>query len=275
MSNFLPNGLGETVGDALASAEPLQLSGNVWWVNSTTGTDAGSTAGQNKEKPLATLAQAVSNAASGDWIVLLTGHTETRTAALAISKSLRIIGIGTTSGKPSVQLKNNAAASALMTLSGSVSVAFHNIYFPDQVQACSAALINAQALHQEFNGCYFEGGTNTDESIITLNNATTGSRFAMTNTTVVSTGTSTSAQPATGIKGASYPSTVHLSGCVFDDGTYGWSADYVMDVSSSTFAIEFLALNQSLLRGATIKLSTSQLGCVNIATASGGGRVVY
>jgi hypothetical protein len=273
VSVALTNGLGESVGDTLASAAPLQLSGNVWFVSSLTGTDASGTAGQNKEKPLATLAQAVTNASSGDMICLLTGHTETRTSAIAISKSLRIVGIGTTSGKPSVQLKNNQAAAALLTLSGSVSVEFRNIYFPTQTQACSATLITAGSLHQNFIGCYFEGDDNVNDSIINLNTSTTGSRFSMVNCTMVSTSTTITTQPVTGVKATLFPSAVWLDGCVFDDGTVGWSGDYVWDTSSSAFGIEFFAQNLSLLRGAAIKLNSS-LATVNVQTVSGGARVV-
>lgn len=273
MSVALSNGLGETVGDTLASAAPLQLAGNVWFVSSLTGTDAVGTAGQNKEKPLATLNQAVTNAASGDLICLLTGHTETRTSAIAISKTLRIVGIGTTSGKPSVQLKNNQAAGALFTLSGNVSVEFRNVYFPSPMQACSATLITAGALHQNFIGCYFEGDGNVDDSIINLNTSTTGSRFSMVNCTMVSTSTTIATQPVTGVKATAFPSSVWLDGCVFDDGTVGWTNDYVWDTSGSAFGIEFFAQSLSLLRGAAIKLNSS-LATINAQTVSGGARVV-
>ena len=39
------NGLGQALGDTLATAEPLRMSGAVWYVNSATGTDAASPSG--------------------------------------------------------------------------------------------------------------------------------------------------------------------------------------------------------------------------------------
>ena len=42
----LPNGIGQSLWDSLATAEPLSISGNVWYVHSTTGTDGASPAGR-------------------------------------------------------------------------------------------------------------------------------------------------------------------------------------------------------------------------------------
>lgn len=267
-----PNGFGETTGDALASTLPFyQAFGNdVWFVCSLNGTDGASPAGKNKEKPLATLGQANTNAASGDIIVLLTGHTETFTAALTITKSLTIIGCGTTSGKPSPQLKNNSAAASMVTLAtANIDVEFRNVYFPAQVQSNSATKFNYTAGSLRMEGCYCEASGNDTAAVITL--PTSGiERFDFINSTMVSTGSSTSSQPLRGISGTSITGHVRLDGAVFDDGTYGWSGDTALLISQgSTGGVRGTGV--SLLRGASIAISNRSW--VQVGTATGGGRV--
>ncbi|HXT99480.1 MAG TPA: hypothetical protein VN903_00720, partial [Polyangia bacterium] len=136
---FYPNGAGESLGgDVLCSQTPIITSGNVWWVNSATGTDAASPAGQDREKPLATLVQANTNATAGDIIFLQSGHTETMTVAFGALKAVTVVGVGTTSGKPAAQLKINAAAAGLLSTATGVSE-LRNIYFPAAVQSDTSA----------------------------------------------------------------------------------------------------------------------------------------
>ena len=54
-------------------------------MDSATGSDAASPAGKDRIKPLATLAQACTNAATGDIIVCLAGHAETLTSGQTFS----------------------------------------------------------------------------------------------------------------------------------------------------------------------------------------------
>lgn len=274
MSNFWPNGIGESVGDDLASSTPLYAVGHIWFVSSLTGIDAASPAGRNKEKPLATLNQAVTNAASGDLIVLLTGHTETRTSAMTISKSLTIVGVGTTSGKPSVQLKNNSAAASMWTLAtAGILVEVRNVYFPAQVQSCSAIKIAYSAGSLRFVGCYFEANAFDAAAVIQLPTSGTDSHFDFIDSTMISTGTSTTSQPLAGISIASITAHVRLDGSVFSDGTYGWSGDAAVNITGAGVSETVRGINVSLLLGATISLPTAR-SWVTVGTATGGGRVV-
>src|SRR5689334_19357234 len=99
--NIYPNGVGGSTGASLATAAPLYASGQVWYVSSTTGVDGASPAGLDRVKPLATLAQAYTNAAAGDFIVCLSGHVETLTSAQTIGKAdIKLVGEGTGSSRP-------------------------------------------------------------------------------------------------------------------------------------------------------------------------------
>lgn len=273
MSNLLQNGTGETVGDSLASSSPIYMSGNVWFVSSLTGTDAAGTAGKNKEKPLATLNQAVTNAAGGDLIVLLTGHTETRTTAIAITKSLTIVGIGTTSGKPSVQLKNNSAAASLLTFTtADIECEIRNVYFPAQVQSCSATKISNTQGCLRFDGCYFEANAFDTAAVITMPTAGTESKFEFVNSTMVSTGTSITSQPLVGITASALTCHARFDGAIFDDGTYGWSGDYALSVTMSGSACCLRGVGISQLRGAAVNLGIVRVWW-QVSTSSGGARV--
>ena len=76
LGDHYPNGLDPDGGNELLTGKPLITSGDVWYVHATEGTDGSGAAGQNRSKPLATLAQAISNAAHEDIIVLKEGHAE-------------------------------------------------------------------------------------------------------------------------------------------------------------------------------------------------------
>jgi hypothetical protein len=274
VSNFWPNGVGELVGDDLASTTPLYTSGSIWYVLSTTGIDAASPAGKNKEKPLATLNQANTSAVSGDIIVLLTGHTETRTTAITITKSLTIVGCGTSGGKPSPQLKNNSAAANLIIINtAGIYVELRNVYFPAQVQSNSATKISNPQGNLRFVGCYFEANVFDTAAVITIPTTGTESTFAFIDSTIISTGVSTTSQPLVGITGSSVTAHVRLDGSTFSDGTYGWSGDAAVTLTMAGATDTVRGVNVSLLLGATISLGSARTW-VSVATATGGGRVV-
>ena len=67
-----PNGLGQSLGDTLATTYPLHMSGQVWYVLSTTGVDAASPRGLDATRPLATFGQAYSNASNNDISAMTT-----------------------------------------------------------------------------------------------------------------------------------------------------------------------------------------------------------
>src|SRR5678809_1225266 len=109
--NVLTSGVGGTQGPTLVTEAPLYLisaTAVVWYVGPG-GTDAGAPAGYKREAPLATLGQAVTNANSGDIIVLLSGFTQSISSAITISDTdLTIVSEG--SGSSRARLTCSGAA---------------------------------------------------------------------------------------------------------------------------------------------------------------------
>jgi hypothetical protein len=161
MSQFYPNGIGGAApGDSLDIARPLQLSANtnIWYVSSLIGTDAASPAGQNREKPLASIAQAAASALPYDIIVFLAGHTETITATQSFNFGVTLIGEGISNGKPAVSFIKNMAGATHMFDANVSQMQFRNIYFPAGLQANTGAKIYASNGDCLIRGCYFECG---------------------------------------------------------------------------------------------------------------------
>lgn len=268
-SKFYPNGAGGTLGDQLDTCRPLITSGNVWYVSSLIGTDAASPAGQNREKPLATIAQAVTNAADEDIIVFLQGHTESLTAAQNIAKRLQLVGEGTVSGKPGVTFNTNSAAGNLFTTSA-LSIEFRNIYFPEATQTNTAAKIAVGAAFCRFVGCYFELGAK--DTGVGVSVAADGTRFD--NCTFISTATLRTAQPLVAIKSVGVSiDNVEMNGVVVSAGTVGFSNYSAVDFTSASTLLRIKALGISLLLGADMDLPAAWKGNVNVQLATGGSRV--
>lgn len=75
-----------------------QTTGNIWFVNSATGTNAAGY-GENPDAPFATADYAIGSgtATNGDWIIGMPGHTETISAAGSVNMDvagIKIVGLG-------------------------------------------------------------------------------------------------------------------------------------------------------------------------------------
>lgn len=265
------NGIGGTTGDDLTLASPLITSGNIWYVDSATGTDAASPAGRNREKPLDTLAQAVTNAADDDIIVLLDGHSETLTAAQAVTKRLTIVGEGSSSGVPTVTLTNNQAAASLLTLSGT-NIQIRNIKFAANSQTCATARIVTSAAKPTFIGCYFQCGATDTGPAVLLDTGTTHPTFE--DCTFISTGTVVSAQPESALKSGAAIADLIMKDCVFSAGTVGFSNYYAIDFSTAA-CTRMVVENLSLLLGADMLLHANSTGYINPQTVTGGSRITW
>lgn len=77
----------------------LEITGNVWWVDSVNG-DAANPG--TEESPFALLSEAVSASSSsvGDIIILKANHTESFSSVIVINKPVQIFGLGFGSSKP-------------------------------------------------------------------------------------------------------------------------------------------------------------------------------
>lgn len=264
----LSNGFGEILSDALAIAKPIVMSGNVWWVNSAIGVDAAGTAGQDREKPLATLGQAVTNAAAQDIILLQSGHTETRTVALSIAKALTIVGVGTAGGKPAAQISNNSAAGSMITLDVA-GIELRNIYFPTNQQSNSAARIFGTLVNGSVvRGCYFECGPNDQGDALNLDGC---DHCRVLDSTFISIATTRANRPSRGLHITGVAVSLDVSGTVFADGTVGFvSAAFDASIGTQT---NLHGVGVSLL-GSTVNLSGCT-GWLNPAVTTGGAKVIW
>jgi hypothetical protein len=153
---FLADGLGETLGgDELAGVKPLCGAFKVFYVDSAVGVDANPSQDSNKQHPFATFAYAVAACANGDMIVLEPTHNETLLAAVAVGVKITIVGIGTTSGKPSPVL---IAGHANATITFSSPAMIRNVRFGASTATVAAAGVLLPVTATAFVGCWFEAG---------------------------------------------------------------------------------------------------------------------
>lgn len=270
---YLPNGIGEPLGDSLVTNEPLLLSGDVWWVDSQTGTDAASPAGRNREKPLATLAQALVNAANQDIIVCKSGHSETVNSTFNISKKVIIVGAGSSAGLPTVKFTMDSASNALFNITTD-HVELRNLWLEENAQANSVQKINVDTTGPDFKmiGCYLEANENDDDALLFIDSG--AHRVTLENCTFISTSTTTTTQPHSAIIIGGNISDLHMKGCVISDGTVGWSNIWAFD-SSAAVLTAFRGEDMSLLLGAEMLFDASSTGFVAPTTQTGGAKVSW
>lgn len=269
---YYPNGIGGyQPGDFLDTCRPLQTSGNVWYVSSLVGIDAAAPAGQNREKPLATLAQAVINSADEDIIVFLPGHTQTLTLTQTFNKRLTLIGEGVVDGKPAVSFYGNTAAQNLFNIN-STAVQLRNLYFPENKLSNNVQRILVQNTDFLMRGCYVECGANDRAAALLLS----GARPRIESSTFISTAVLTTAQPLMAIQS----DTVNITGLTMEDvvvsaGKFGFSNYAAVDLGVATGMTQLKIEGMSLLLGADMVLPVGATGRVNIQTATGGSRVQW
>jgi len=273
---YYPNGIGGyPPGDFLDTCKPLQTSGNVWYVSSLIGVPGGGpgdfTSGQNREKPLPTLSDAVNQAADEDIIVFLPGHTQTLTATQSISKRLTLVGEGVVDGKPAVSFYGNTAAQSLLTVTAA-SVQLRNIYFPENKLSNNVQRILVQGTDFLMRGCYVECGAKDRGAALLLS----GARPRIESSTFISTAVATAAQPLMAIQS----DTVNIIGLTMEDvvvsaGKFGFSNYAAIDLGASTGMSQMKIEGMSLLLGADMVLPVGATGRVNIQLATGGSRVQW
>lgn len=269
-SNNLVCGIGADTGPAIAIEQPVYLSGNVWYVDSVTGTDAASPVGKDRKRPLATLGQAITNSLDGDVIVMLKTHAETFTAVVTLStKRLKFIGEGKNSGNPMVKLTLNHATAKLFDCT--VRQEFYNVWFNEpQVPATGNIISLATENGSIISECYFECGANNDGTCVDV--VADGTRID--NTTFISTAVLSTAVPREGLAVAG--DYTRMDGVTFDGGSFGFA-----NATSEPYAYEdgaagnllFTYLGISLLRGADMSITATATGFLATPTCTGGARV--
>lgn len=165
MSLVFENGiLSSTAGGDNFLSKPLVVTGSVWWVSSITGSNANA---GTQELPFATLAQAITSSTTnnGDVIILLSGHTETITSAISVSKAVAIYGVGSGSSAPNFIVNGNVDCIQMSAANSELN----NIYFPAGT-AANTSRVKIDAANVKVKGCTFLCGTNdTNTVLITLN----------------------------------------------------------------------------------------------------------
>lgn len=268
----LPNGIGQSAGDSLATVSPLEVNGNVWYVNAnhSYALDAASPAGRSELRPLQTLSQAQASASNGDIIVLMDGHTETYTGVFTITKNVCIVGGGSSSGVPTVTFTNNSAAGVMFSFTGSGLQELRNVKIAVNAQTnAQARLSNANTGVLRLAGCYFQcGATDTGPALL---NTTNGVNIHLKNCTFVSTATNAGSRPESAFKVSAAMTTLLMDGVVFDNGTVGFSNTYALSIGAAVTALA--AENMSFLRGADASIFETAVGYLAATTATGAPRI--
>jgi hypothetical protein len=264
MPIHLPNGLGGTSGDSLITRRPLDTQGcTPWYVHYGTGSDAASPRGKHRFAPLQTLAQAVTNASSGDIIVLMDGHEETFTSAVTVNKDLTIVGEGTSGGRPTVKLTNNQAGNAkLLNVTASNYFQLRNVWLEENLHATlnsAARVFISNCASARIDGCYMQCGDKDGGIGIQFGGAVT----VIQNCTFVCTSTTTSPNSAVGNNATNPATIVVLRNNVFDgnanptfSGYSTWSA-VDMTVGAAVAVSNVWGEGNSFIRGATYNPSAS------------------
>lgn len=257
---------GGSLGARLATRKPVYMSGVTWYVSSSNGSDAGGTRGQQRLRPLATLAQAYTNASAGDTIICLAGHAETLTAAQTLGKAgLHLYGEGSGSSVPQFTC-NGAIAMFDVTADG---VWIENLKFP-QSGTAPTARVRIASLGTQVVGCTFESGAN--DTAPALKYVTGAGKARVVNTTFTSTATSLSSQPSIGLEVANAMSDLELDTVVFSGGSYGWS-DFAF---KGTAAItRLVGIDVDLLLDADLYVATGSVYRFHNRNASSSARLDF
>jgi hypothetical protein len=264
------DGLSVAPGTPFSYEAPLNTTSGLfaWYVHYGTGTDAVAPAGLDKQRPLKTLHQAVTNANSGDIIVLLDGHDETLTATVADGgKTLHVIGCGWASGKPTVKLTLNNASSDLLQLTGACSQV-RGVWFKGSTQTTTADQLLLNGISQRVQDCYFERSAKDVGKGVRFGASAVNSEIR--DTAFVATNTTYTDQPRHAIYGTLKPDKLVLNNVTVDGGTYGFHGAEAVSVVIDRPKFE----NLSLLRGADMHVTGILHGYIQVTARTGGARVV-
>ena len=141
--------------------------GDVWWVDSATGTDAAGY-GRNSDAPFATIDYAINSATAsqGDVIYIMPGHLETiviNTTIVPDVAGLTFIGLGRGMNRPIIDFNH---ADAKVTVSGA-NCRFSNIIFRATITAVVLGL-EVTGADVEVDNCLFTYTDTADDFVTTV-----------------------------------------------------------------------------------------------------------
>ncbi len=261
-------GIGGTTGLSLCQLEPLYTSGNIWYVDNSNATaaDGASPAGKDRIKPLLTIAQANTNSAAGDIIVMLAGHSQTITSMITLSKAgVRLVSEGSATTRASLICGASIASVIEVTAAG---VVLGNIKFGASTTVPTAGRVRIAAATCVVDGCYFD--CSAVDTIEALRVDTSGSTLTVRDTSFVSSAATPASQPESGMAVVAAVSDMVLSNVTFNGGSSGWSGAAFDGASAVT---RLTATGISLLNDSDFTLATGSVYTVHVLNQSGSARV--
>ena len=258
--NINQNGIGGTLGPTLVTRAPLYHLGAgaqfVWYVGPG-GTDGASPAGWQREAPLATLGQAVTNANAGDIIVLLSGFTQNISSAITISDA-DIVVVSEGAGSSRARLTCTGAAIGMLTVTGA-GTRFQNIYFPASTAAGSNR-IRGSAAGLTIVDCTFDCGASDTVEAVSLITGWGNARLSGVTFNAVA------ATPVMAMEVVNDGARLTMDDVTFDGGSYSWSTN----AFAGTGVITGLKANYiSLLNNADMSINASSTGWIIPGPSSG------
>jgi hypothetical protein len=268
-SPYISPSSGGASGGRFATRSPIYSAGVTWFVgNSSGGVDGASPQGRERAYPLATLAQAYTNASQGDEIRFLEGHAETLTVAQTIAKAdLYICSEGSATTR--ARFTCNGAI-AMFDVGGTGRVIFDNLYFP-QSSAVPTARIRVGSGGCRIWNCQFDCGANDTGPAVQYVSGT-GQCFMGHGTKFLSTATAAASRPSIGLQVLNAISDLELDTVIFDGGTYGWS-DYALNATAAVNGL--VGIDVDFLNGADLFTATGSVYRFHNRNKSGSVRLVF
>jgi hypothetical protein len=239
-------GLGATA-SVYGTQAPMIHTGNTWFVDSATGTDDVSPRGLNEMAPLATLAQAIANAADGDFIVLADTHDED-IDDVALDIKVFIMGSGESGGVPMAKLRANYTGSShagLYVTSGASGSVISNVDFINEAAGRALTLYFAERV--KLDSCVFHVDFPLSRGLY----AVSADGLIMDRCTFIagSTGADVEGFVLQSVDDA------ELRSVVMDAGAIGWKLG--VGGSIGTHSLDARVLDINLVRGSDIVLDTA------------------
>ena len=255
---------GGSVGGDLVTRAPLYLSGRQWYCHYGTGEDAAGTRGLERNRPLKTVAQAVTNGAAGDLITFLSGHEETLTAAQTLGKARMRLQ---SEGEGSTRAKFTCGGTVAMFDITAAGVELDNLYFPAST-AVATARVRIATPWTKVRNCYFECGPS--DTAAALRYVTGAGSARVNNCEFVSSAIAVASQPSIGIEVVNALTDMELEAVIFNGGTYGWS-DFAFKGTAAITGLS--AIDISLLGDSDFYLATGSSYVFHPENYSGSARI--
>lgn len=254
------NGAGGTTGADLAILDRISASGLIFYVGNTVSGASDANTGRERGKPLLTTSQAFTNSSAGDAVVYLSGHAETISVAVVLSKAgLSLVGEGTGASVP----RFTCAGSIAMFDITAAGVLLDNMVFPSST-AAPTARVRVGAAGAIMNALQFQCGASDTTRALSL--VTGGSDARLTNSTF----TSVAATPAVGIEVINAFAGLTMDRVTFDGGSFEWS-DFAFKGTAAVTRLRATRMYQ--LSGSDGILATGSTGLWQTEVSTGNSRL--